>query len=242
MFRNRSEELELMDDLHLSNDALRKNLEELEFINKWLGGNAVVTNALDKIAEKHSLHNQSLTIADLGCGGGDILRYVATWARKKQLPATLTGIDANLFMVEYARQRCAAYPNISVTQENIFAPNFVQKTFNIIICSLFCHHFTTSELIALFRQLQQQARTAVIINDLHRHPLAYYSIKWLTKLFSGSYLVKNDAPLSVLRAFQKSEIKHIMAAADITNYSLQWQWAFRWQIIIYKNDLINSKI
>ena len=235
MFKNRSQELELMDDLHLSNEALRKNLDELEFINKWLGGNAVVTNALNEIIKKYSLSNQEITIADLGCGGGDILREVANWARKKPIGVNLTGIDANLFMVQYARQKCAAYPNIQVTQENIFDPAFKQSQFDIIICSLFCHHFTSAELIPLLSQLQQQAHTAVIINDLHRHSLAYYSIKWLTKLFSKSYLVKNDAPLSVLRAFRKSEIKHILAVAGITNYSLQWKWAFRWRLIIYKN-------
>ena len=235
MFKNRSSELELMDDLYLSNEALRKNLDELEIINKWLGGNAVVTNALNEITSQYTLPNQALTIADLGCGGGDILREVAVWAREKHFRVNLTGIDANLFMVEYARQKCADYPNISVIQENIFSPAFRQKPFDIIICSLFCHHFTSEELIPLLSQLQQQAQKAVIINDLHRHPLAYYSIKWLTKLFSGSYLVKNDAPLSVLRAFRKSEIQHILAAAGITNFSLQWQWAFRWRLIIYKN-------
>jgi len=223
-----------MDDLHLSNEALRKNLDELEIINKWLGGNAVVTAALDEIIKKFALKNQTLTIADLGCGGGDILREVASWAKKKQTPVNLTGIDANMFMVQYAQQKCATYPNIQVKQENIFSPAFKQTHFDIIICSLFCHHFTSEELISLLSQLQSQALKAVIINDLHRHPLAYYSIKWLTKLFSKSYLVKNDAPLSVLRAFRKSEIKYILAVAGITNYSLQWQWAFRWKLIIYK--------
>ncbi|PIQ22444.1 MAG: SAM-dependent methyltransferase [Cytophagales bacterium CG18_big_fil_WC_8_21_14_2_50_42_9] len=235
MFEQRSEEAELMDDLYLSNEALRKNLEELAFINKWLGGNAVVTDALHTIIQKYPSKNQALNIADLGCGGGDILRQVANWARKKQQPISLTGIDANAFMVQYSRQQCAAYNNIKVLQENIFAPAFKQKQFDIIICSLFCHHFTTQELISLFSQLQQQAHLAVIINDIHRHPLAYYSIKWLTQVFSGSYLVKNDAPLSVLRAFRKSEIQHILGAAGITNFSLQWQWAFRWRLIIYKN-------
>ena len=234
MFEKRSEELELMDDLHLSNEALLKNLDELEIINKWLGGNSVVTSALDKVSRKY-FSNQTITIADLGCGGGDILREVAIWARKKHIGVNLTGIDANLFMVQYARQKCAAYPNIQVNQENLFSPTFKQIQFDVIICSLFCHHFTSAELISLFGQLQKQAKVAVIVNDLHRHPLAYYSIKWITKLFSGSYLVKNDAPLSVLRAFRKSEIKHILANAGITHFSLQWQWAFRWQLIIYKN-------
>lgn len=226
-----------MDDLNLSGEALRKNLDELEIINHWLGGNQVVTNALNKILKqstKLKKDAEPLQIADVGCGGGDILRVVARWARKHAVNATLTGIDANDFMVNYARQKCSQFQNIHIIQENIFDAGFQARRFDIIICSLFCHHFTSHQLQAMWRQLYGQANQVVIINDLHRHPLAYYSIKWLTQMFSGSYLVKNDAPLSVLRAFRKTEIQEILAGAGIEKYSLRWQWAFRWQIIMYK--------
>ena len=237
MFEHRSQEPELMDDLNLSGEALRKNLDELEIINHWLGGNKVVTDALAKVLRKTATlerTNQPLHIADIGCGGGDILRVVARWAQQRRLPVRLTGIDANDFMVNYARQKCHNYPNIAISQENIFAPSFQTQQFDIIICSLFCHHFTDEQLRIMWQQLYQQANQAVIINDLHRHPMAYYSIKWLTRLFSGSYLVKNDAPLSVLRAFRKTEIAKILDKCNITKYTLQWQWAFRWQVILYK--------
>jgi len=237
MFKERSQEPELMDDHNLSGEALRQNLVELEIINHWLGGNKVVTDALNQVIKTQpdfKKLSQPIQIADIGCGGGDILRVVARWGQSKKLPVTLTGIDANDFMVNYAREKCRDYSNVTIVQENIFAPAFKEQPFDIIICSLFCHHFTSTQLTAMWRQLYQQARYAVIINDIHRHPLAYYSIKWLTKLFSGSYLVKNDAPLSVLRAFRKTEIEEILAKSNIKQYKVRWQWAFRWQIIMYK--------
>ncbi len=80
--------------------------------------------------------------------------------------------------------------------------------------------------------MRSKARTGFFINDLHRHPLAYYSIRWLTGLFSRSYLVKNDAPLSVRRGFSRSELKSLLEAAGITNYSIRWRWAFRWLVIV----------
>ena len=70
------------------------------------------------------------------------------------------------------------------------------------------------------------------INDLHRHPFAYYSIRILTSLFSKSYLVKNDAPLSVLRGFKKKELSALLDKAGISNYTIQWKWAFRWLVIV----------
>jgi hypothetical protein len=84
----------------------------------------------------------------------------------------------------------------------------------------------------MLRWLETNAAVGFFINDLHRNPFAYYSISWLTKIFSKSYLVKNDAPLSVLRGFKRKEWKSLLAKSEIWNYSLQWKWAFRWLIIV----------
>jgi 2-polyprenyl-3-methyl-5-hydroxy-6-metoxy-1,4-benzoquinol methylase len=240
MFKHRSTELELMDDLTLSGEALRRNLEELEVLNHWLGGYQVVTDALQRLPLPAA--SQPLSIADLGCGGGDTLRVLARWARKRNMPVSLQGYDANAFMVDYATRKCRSFPEIQIHQENIFAPAFQSRTFDVIICSLFCHHFTDQELIGLWRQLQGQARVAVIINDLHRHPLAYYFIKGLTWLWPCSYLVRNDAPVSVLRAFRRAELESLLHQAGLGPYSLRWVWAFRWQIIIPQHSYELFKI
>ena len=234
MFEKRSEETELMDDLQLSNDDLRQNLDELETINYWLGGYKVVLQALQKLLPQLRKLNRPITVADVGCGGGDMLREIAKWSQKQGQEINLTGVDANAFMLHYANPKCRQFPNIQFQQANIFSEEFQQQRYDIITCSLFCHHFADAALSQLLRQLYQQACTAVIINDLERHPMAYYSIKALTQLFSKSYLVKNDAPLSVLRAFRKAELEAILQQAGITSYRLKWQWAFRWQLVLLK--------
>jgi ubiquinone/menaquinone biosynthesis C-methylase UbiE len=221
-----------MDDLSLGNDALRKNLDELEIINYWLGGNEVVINALNKIQLSQ---NQLYTLADLGSGGGDTLRNIAKWARQKKLKVQLTGIDANQFMIDYAKNKAQKFPEIHFSKMDIFSSDFKAQKFDIVVCSLFCHHFTDEELIELFKILQSQVSIAFIINDLHRHWFAYYSIKWLTWLLRGSYLVQNDAPLSVLRAFKKSELIALLKKAGIHNFKIRWKWAFRYQIIVKCN-------
>ncbi|MBD1398127.1 methyltransferase domain-containing protein [Pontibacter sp. JH31] len=232
MLKQRSNQPELMDDLSLSGDELRRNLEELEVINTWLGGYKVVLDALDKLLDGYN--GPPLHIADIGCGGGDTLRHIAKWARRKNIKLHLTGIDANDFMVQYARQRCGGFPEIRLEQHDVFSDQFQQKQYDIVVCSLFCHHFTDEQLVSMFRQLHRQAGIAVIINDLHRHWLAYHSIKLLTHFFSDSYLVKNDAPLSVWRAFRRDELQRLVQEAGIDRYSLRWMWAFRWQLLLKK--------
>ena len=138
----------------------------------------------------------------------------------------------NAFMLDYAAAKCRAYPEISFQQADIFSPDFRQQPFDILTASLFCHHFSDEELTAMLAQWQQQAGLAVIVNDLHRHPLAYHSIGWLTRLLGGSRLVRHDAPLSVARAFTRPELHRLLAAAGITRYRLRWRWAFRWQVVI----------
>jgi hypothetical protein len=103
---------------------------------------------------------------------------------------------------------------------------------DIVIASLFCHHLKDDELNELFNWCALHAKTAVIINDLHRHPLAYYSIAWLTSLFSRSYLVKNDAKLSVLRGFKSKELISLVSRTGFQQITIKWCWAFRWLLII----------
>ncbi len=235
MFKNRSNQAELMDDLTLANDALRKNLDELELINKYLGGNNVVIEALEKLRNKKFFEEQKIIkIADLGCGGGDTLRAIASWAKKRKLNIELIGIDANQFMLDYAHEKATEQKvAISFKKVDIFSEDFGNEVYDITICSLFCHHFTDEDLIRLFGQIKKQTQKAFIINDLHRHWFAYYSIKYLTKILNGSYLVQNDAPLSVLRAFTREELEKLLVKSGLKTYELHWRWAFRYQIITY---------
>jgi len=45
-------------------------------------------------------------------------------------------------------------------------------------------------------------------------------------------MVRFDAPLSVLRAFKKHELRNVMEKTPMGDYQLKWKWAFRWQLII----------
>jgi SAM-dependent methyltransferase len=231
-FTARATTAELMDDLTLASDELRQNLDELETINTWLGGYQPVLGALARLQPRFPV-GRPLRLADLGSGGGDTLRHVARWVRRRGVPAELVGVDANEFMLAYASAKSQAYPEIAYQQVDIFSPEFAAQKYDVLTASLFCHHFTDAELVGLLRGWHRQAGLAVVINDLHRHPLAYYSIKYLTKLLGGSRLVQNDAPLSVARAFSRADWVRLLAEASIAQYELRWCWAFRWQVIIY---------
>lgn len=226
---HRSYQKELLDRTDIPFADIQKNMEELDVINQRLGGHAITQKGLQALLKKQ-LFQKPISVLEIGCGGGDNLRALKAWAAEKKIDVQLTGVDINDACIAFAKAQprnagirffCSDYKTVAEEHDVIFA-------------SLFCHHFTDDELVAMLRWLQQHARIGFFINDLHRHPLAYHSIKLLTKAFSKSYLVKNDAPLSVQRGFTRGEWQQLFQKAMLSNYTIEWQWAFRWLITCTK--------
>jgi SAM-dependent methyltransferase len=226
-FSKRSYKKELLDSDDIPFEDIKRNMQELDFINKWLGGHKITITGLKKLVPAE--RNIELVIAEIGCGGGDNLRVLKKYCEKKKIPASFIGIDINPHCIEFAKSR-SENAGIRFIASDYVKVQFENKP-DIIFTSLFCHHFTDKELKSQFHWMHENAGIGFFINDLHRHLLAYYSIKLLAAFFSKSYLVKNDAPLSVLRGFKRKEIEMLNADSKIFNVQLKWHWAFRWLLI-----------
>lgn len=235
MFRNRSCEKEWMDDSSLDSVELKKNLLELELYNHWLGGEQVIVSALNKIRKQYATYfaKHKIVIADLCCGGGDLLKVIEKWAIANQIKVELIGIDINPFMIRYAREQAGATSHIQFKTLDIFAAEFSQLRFDIVCINSSCHHFSDTAIVELFKTLSRQTRLSILINDLQRHWLSYAAIRILTALLPFSSLAKHDAPLSVLRSFRKKELITFLQQAELFTYQLTWAWAFRWELIIW---------
>ena len=229
----RADDPEIMDDLTCAGEVVNQTLRELDIINRWLGGNQVTLKAVwHLIGTRDAARVSPLTIADLGCGSGEILKRIAEFGRRNKIPMKLFGIDANPNIVEFARRNCSGYPEITFEAVDVLSPDFSQRTYDIIMGTLFFHHFDDPTLARLLARLKHQVKMGLIINDIHRHWLAYHSIRLLTRVFSSSTMVKFDAPLSVRRAFVRADWVRVLAKSEIATYAIQWKWAFRWKISI----------
>ena len=221
----RSYQKELLDRDDIPFADIERNMLELDIINTWLGGHAISISGLKKLIG----HRKEVTICEIGCGGGDNLRALARWCRRQNIEIRVIGIDYNPHCIAVAKEKWRD-GDAQWIPSDYRAVSFGEKKPDIIFSSLFCHHFTDEELVAQLRWMEVNAGTGWFINDLHRHYLAYHSIRWLTRWFSRSYLVKNDAPLSVLRGFSRSEWLQLLRQADVRHSEVQWKWAFRWLI------------
>jgi 2-polyprenyl-3-methyl-5-hydroxy-6-metoxy-1,4-benzoquinol methylase len=231
-FKNRSNEKELLDETNIQKDLLFKNLRELDTLNRNTGGHAITLKGIKKLVTDHT---RIYHIVDLGCGSGDSLRVIADWAVKYNFNVQLTGIDMNSDVIEYLGKHCSKYPEITGITADY--QEFLDRNtpFDIVHCSLFCHHLTDDELVRLFTYFSEKVTTGFVINDLQRNWMAYYSAWFFTRLLNGTILARNDGPVSVLRAFRLSELKQLLEKANIQNYIIQKKRLFR-LLIIGKTD------
>ena len=222
---SRSSAAEMMDDFTIEGSVLRDTLDKLETINRLLGGNSATLKGLKKILLKSS-KTKTITIVDLGCGHGDILRDVAKFGRKNSYKFKLIGIDANNAAIDYAKALSKDYPELSFETIDVFSEDFKKQTYDVVLCTLFLHHFKNNEIIPFLKSTVQKASIGVIVNDLHRHKLAYYLFKMIG-LFIKNKMVREDGLTSVLRAFKRNELETILTKTGV-NFSIQWKWAFRY--------------
>jgi 2-polyprenyl-3-methyl-5-hydroxy-6-metoxy-1,4-benzoquinol methylase len=221
-----------MDDLSIEGEILRKTLDKIAAINKRLGGNQATISGLETLL-KNKVKNTVITIADLGCGSGDMLRAVADYGRKNNLIFNLVGVDANEFTVNYARNLSENYPEISYLKMDILSDEFSGTAFDIAIATLFLHHFTNQQIEDLLIPIVNKVRIGVVVNDLHRSSMAYYLFKGLS-FFIKNPMVKKDGAISVLRGFKKNELITISKKLKDSVSTIHWKWAFRYQWIIKK--------
>jgi SAM-dependent methyltransferase len=230
-FTKRSAEKEILDSKNIPFEEIRKNMQELEFINAKLGGHAITIDGISILVNQLTHKNSGpISICEIGCGGGDNLAAICKWAKKKSIEISCIGIDINPECIQFAKDKNAGLPIKFICAD--YKEGLVNENKPaIIFSSLFCHHFSDEELTGMMNWMKENSSVGFLINDLHRHPLAYYSIKALVNIFSKSYLVKNDAPVSVLRGFKKNEWENIFRTAGFQADSIEWRWAFRYLIL-----------
>ena len=231
---NRSSEKEIMDDFTMKGVLFRDTLDKLEIINRLLGGNNVTIMGLKQLLKNHSKNN-IITIVDLGCGHGDILRDIAKFGRKNDYTFRLVGIDANIAAIAYAKELSCDYSELSFKAIDIFSEDFKKQSYDIVLCTLFLHHFKNNELISFLKMIIERATIGVVVNDLHRHKLAYYLFK-LIGFFIKNKMIREDGLTSILRAFKKKDLENISKQIKVY-FSIQWKWAFRY-LWILKKDFI----
>jgi ubiquinone/menaquinone biosynthesis C-methylase UbiE len=226
-FDKRSSEAELMDGTDYSIDELVENLADLRRVNRFLGGQNALSRRLFPMIER--LEKRHVRLLDIGTGSADIPKTIVDWGRSRGIEIDFVVLDLNEIAAREARSQTSEYPEIKVVRADAFHLPFADDSFDFVLASLFLHHFENGDAARLLNGFSRVASAAFLVNDLQRHPVAYYAIKFLTRLFTRNRLVRNDAAVSVLRGFAKCDIDEIERESQI---ELQTYYHFPYRIIL----------
>ncbi len=226
----RSNAPELMDDFAMEGEILTDALDKIAKINHLLGGNKVTLQGVAQLLKESP--NKTIRILDVGCGNGDMLRTLAKYAKDKNHIFQLYGVDANPFTIKYAQSLSTHFPNISYHCEDILKDAIDKDQYDIIVCTLTLHHFKDHEILKLLKDFSKQCSLGFVINDLHRHAIAYYLFNLLCFLFRLNDMSREDGLVSILRGFKKSDFIKYAKQLQFKHVVLKWKWAFRYQWIV----------
>lgn len=233
-FAHRAQEQEIMDDLNLSGKELERTLVNLSWVNQFLGSHQSVRHGMNHGLSQlpTQVLDSPIRLIDVGCGGGDCLRMLAKWARKKKLSLHLTGLDANPHIVKWAVDKSQHIPNIDYTCADVFGPDVSWESYHIVHCGLFLHHFSEVEQLNLLNRWREAGVKMIVVNDLQRHWLPYILFKIFSTALGFTSMAKTDGALSIQKGFTHKELTQLMNQFRPGYFRCKWRWAFQYQLIM----------
>jgi ubiquinone/menaquinone biosynthesis C-methylase UbiE len=194
-FKARALETEIIDDLSRPQEEFDLAYRELSVVNRRLGG----IKAIQRFLPEQS----NLLILDVAAGACDVGEALI-----ERLPCRIVGLDLNAGGLKLAKR---TWP---VVGDALDLP-FRDGTFDVVMASLFFHHLSDSDCARVLANMWRIARRRVLVNDLHRHVVAYYGFRLVAEMFSKSAMVKHDGPVSVRRAFRPADLLNVARVAGV---------------------------
>jgi SAM-dependent methyltransferase len=197
----RATDPELLDEGVPDDEALR-SLGDIRFVNRWLGNRGRLVSIVRPYLEA----SPRPRLLDVGCGSADIPAHLL---RKAPAPTVAVGVDIKLLHL------AAGPPEVRRVRADVRALPFPPRSFDVVLASLFLHHFDAPEVAAVLRGLFSLTRGALVINDLRRARVPYVFGRAAFPLLFRSPVSVADGLLSIRRGFTDEELAAAFAEARI---------------------------
>ena len=221
--RARSAQPEWMDTVAIPEEDFARCLGDLATVNLVTRA-TVPTLAFLRQASRRCPRDRPLRILDVGSGGGDMLRRIGRWGKRRGQALELTGLDLHPHSTATAVR--AGSDLIRYVNGDIFDWSY-GASFDLIISSLFTHHLSDASLVRFLRVMEERSELGWFVNDLHRHPVAYEGFRLMSLAAGWHGFVRHDGAVSVRRAFRVGEWRGYLAAAGIEGAEIRWYFPFR---------------
>jgi SAM-dependent methyltransferase len=169
----RSTETEWLDGAGADGAELEFFLRDLARFNGAMLGHRAVMTWL-RCATKNAPRDRPLTLIDIGCGYGDLLRAIRRWSRKRGLPLRLIGLDCSRETVRIAQAASADADGIEYRVGNVFEFR-PPEPIDFVVSSLLTHHLSDEEIVKFLGWMEMTARKGWLVYDLQRHVVPFFS-------------------------------------------------------------------
>jgi len=196
-----------------SYEEFRDCLVDLAKVNRVTLAQQPTLRWLDSLVAKGG-NGRPLRILDVGCGGGDMLRSIAAWAKRRHVTVELTGIDLNPHATRAAREMTAKNLVIEWITGDVYEYSPVGGI-DVVISSLMTHHMPDAEIVRFMTWMELVTTRGWFVNDLHRRWIYVELFDGLAKVAHWHRFVKHDGPVSIRRSFRDEDWCRMGAAAGI---------------------------
>lgn len=214
-FTDRYSGPELMDDLQANSETLHRTLDDFRIINKLFSrSQSGLFKYIFKDISRESC--DSITLLDIGAGGGDIDRWFIQRARSEGISATVLGIDHDQRCIDYAVKKCACFHEISFIKMDVFDLEKIDMEPDYVIANHFLHHLDNSKIPQLLYKVKKKAKRGFVINDLLRSKISYILFYLLFPFFGNRSFIWKDGLMSIRKGFTCNELHGLIKIAGFT--------------------------
>jgi len=217
----RKNSVELLDSDSGSPQEVAASLADLDRINRWFGGIGATQAMIARVARETA--GSSFSLLEVAAGAGLVPKEAARRLAK-------TGVQINITVLDRAASHLAGTGGVVGDAR---ALPFADGSFDLVSCNLFVHHLTPDDLICFANEALRVCRTAVLINDLVRHPI-HLGLVYAGFPLYRSRITRNDAPASVRQAYTPEEICGLLKKTSAARVEVMRHYLYRMGIMIWK--------
>lgn len=198
-------------------EDFRTCLVDLGQVNRLTLSYRPTLDFLERLLVKRPI-NGVLRIVDVGSGGGDMLRHIERWARRRKIPVALVGIDLNPYAARAAREFTPQSSAIEWVTGDAFAH---AGPVDVVLSSLFTHHLEEEEIVRFMAWSETIAERGWFVNDLMREATPCELFRMLSKVMRWHRFVQHDGPISFRRSFREDDWERMALEAGIAMETLK---------------------
>jgi SAM-dependent methyltransferase len=212
-FSRRAELEEEMDGV-CSYEELRRCLTHLAIVNRLTLAHRHTLRWLDENLPRWRRSGRPLTLVDIGCGYGDMLRRIERWAGKHELDLELIGADINPHALRAAREATPAGSRIQWVLGDVCVLAATQEVDLIASCGVF-HHLSEPEIVRMLAWADATATQGWYITDLKRSAAAYRLFDVVSRGPWWQRFIRADGLRSIRRSFQREDWERMCRNAGV---------------------------